>query len=378
MRIGLVTNSIDEQSGGVATYASELIRNLNAIDEENDYILIHHTPSDHSIYHRNQDIIIKSYSPYYKGTIWKLVNAPLKLRKGCNLDVVHDLNGIGPLSYRMPFQKVVTIHDLIPIIYPTTFNLPNALTHRLLLPKTLHRADKIITVSSNTKKDIMNIYDIPEEKITTIYNAVSEHFKIATEQEILDLREKYSLNFPFILFVGTLEPRKNIPSLLKAFKILSRKEPGLKLVIAGKRGWKYKEIFQLISSLEIGSDVRYLQYIDQNDLPVLYSAAEVFVYPSLYEGFGLPPLEAMACGCPVVTSNVSSMPEVTGNAALLIDPTDVEAISDSVHLLLSDDNLKGKMIKNGLTNVKRFSWHQCAKETRAVYEELWSDSHIYA
>ena len=370
MRVGLITNSIDEQSGGVATYAYELIRNLNIIDNKNEYVLIHHTLSSNEIYRRNRNIIIKSHSPYYKGTLWKLLNAPIKLKNEYNLDMVHDLNGIGPLSFNMPFRKVVTIHDLIPVIYPNAFNLPNALTHRLLLPKTLDNADRIIAVSANTKKDILSIYNIPEEKVITIYNAVSEQFKVAREQEIIDLREKYNLNSPFILFVLTLEPRKNIPSLLKAFKKLRNKISGVRLVIAGKLGWKYKEIFRLISSLGLDSDVTYLQYIDGDDLPVLYSAAEVFVYPSLYEGFGLPPLEAMACGCPVVTSNISSIPEVVGNAALLTDPIDIKSVCDSIHLLLSDDNLKNEVIKKGLANVKRFSWNQCAKETLAVYENL--------
>ena len=373
MKIGLITNSIDEKSGGIGTYSYELIKNFSMMGVPNEYYLIHHTPIDMDIYSTNNEILIKSYSNFYKATMWRMINAPLKLKFIKELDLVHDPYEIGPLSFKMPFKKVMTIHDLTPIIFPHAFGLPIVLLHKLLLTRTLKTADKIITDSNSTKNDLINYFNIPEEKIRVILLAADEKFKPLSNKEIKEAKQKYNLNFPFILYVGTLEPRKNIPSLIKAFYKLKKKNLQYKLVIAGKKGWKYKEIFETIDKLNLQSDVVFTGYVPDEDLPALYNAADLFVYPSVYEGFGLPPLEAMACGTPVITSNTSSLPEVVGDAGIMVDPYDVDRLADAMQEVLTDEGLRADMTKKGLGRAKMFSWEKCARETLRVYEEVYNE-----
>lgn len=372
MKIGLITNSIDERSGGIGTYSYQLIKNMNILDQTNEYSLIHHTPKYIDIYQNNSEILIKSYSNHYKATVWKLINAPLKLKTVKSLDLVHDLNGIGPLSFNMPFKKVVTIHDMIPVLFPDAFDFPIASIYKYLLPKTLKSASKIITVSNCTKEDIISYYNVSSEKIKVIYNAVDERFTPQKSQEIAKVRNRYGLNFPFILYVGTLEPRKNIPFILKAFHNIRKNYIDYKLVIAGKKGWKYKEIFDTINALNLQNHVVFTGYVLDEDLPGLYAAADLFVYPSLYEGFGLPPLEAMACGTPVITSNTSSLPEVVGDAGIMVDPHNVNKLADSICRVLSNKKLKECMVEKGLEKAREFSWERCASETLNVYEEVYN------
>jgi glycosyltransferase involved in cell wall biosynthesis len=367
MKIGFVTSFIDERGGGIGTYSYELIKNFN---KKNEYYLIHHTPIDLDIYTTNHEILIKRCSLPFKGIIWRLINTPLKLKFKKKLDLVHDPYGIGPLSFKMPFKKVITIHDLTPTLFPHTFSSMAVVSHKLLLPRTLKTADKIITDSNSTKNDLINYFNIPEEKIRVILLAADEKFKPLSNKEIKEAKQKYSLNFPFILYVGTLEPRKNIPSLIKAFYKLKKKNLQYKLVIAGKRGWKYKEIFETIDKLNLQNDVVFTGYVSDEDLPALYNAADLFVYPSIYEGFGLPPLEAMACGTPAITSNTSSLPEVVGDAGIMVDPPDVDGLADAMYEVLTKEGLRANMIKKGLERAKTFSWEKCARETLEVYEEV--------
>lgn len=370
MRIGIITDFIAVNQGGIGAYTHNLASSLNKIDKENKYYLIYHTPVNIDIYKNNEKILVKSFSlPKGSGLIWRFISAPLKLKFIKELDLVHDPYGIGPLSFKMPFKKVITIHDLTPILFSNTFNSTTVLLHKLLLPRTLRTADKIITDSNSTKKDLINYFKIPEGKIRVILLAADEKFKPLNNKEIREAKQKYSLNFPFILYVGTLEPRKNIPSLIKAFYKLKKKNLQYKLVIAGKKGWKYKEIFETIDKLNLQNDVVFTGYVSDEGLPALYNAADLFVYPSIYEGFGLPPLEAMACGTPVITSNTSSLPEVVGDAGIMVDPYDVDGLADAMHEVLADGGLRANMIKKGLERAKMFSWEQCAKETLEVYDD---------
>lgn len=373
MKIGLITNFIDEKGGGIGTYSYELIKNLNIIDLYNEYYLIHHTPMHLNIYSTNYEILIKIHSIFYKKTIWRMIDLPLKLKFIKELDLVHDPYEIGPLSFEMPFKKVITIHDLTPILFPDTFNSMIVLLHKRLLPRTLKNANRIITVSNSTKNDLISLFKIPKEKIRVIFNGVDEKFKPLSNKEIKKVKQKYSLNFPFILYVGTLEPRKNIPSLIKAFYKFKKTNPLYKLVIAGKKGWKYNEIFETIDKLNLQNDIVFTGYILDNDLPALYNAADLFVYVSIYEGFGLPPLEAMACGTPVITSNTSSLPEIVDDAGIMVDPYDIDGLSNAIFKVLTDEGLKTKMIKKGFEKAKMFSWEKCARETLEVYEEAYNN-----
>lgn len=293
--------------------------------------------------------------------------------KSCNLDLIHNPAQI-PTIFKFKQKNVVTVHDIITLIYPEKHPFKRQLLYKFLLPRTLKNADKIITVSEHTKNDLIKYFHISGEKIKVIHNGVSQKFKPLNDTQISEVKNKYNLDFPFILYVGTLEPRKNIPALIQAFKLLDKQNLPHKLVIAGKKGWKYREIFEMIEELNLSEDVVFTGYVPDNDLPALYNASDLFVYPSIYEGFGLPPLEAMACGTPVITSDTSSLPEVVGNAGITIDPKDVNLLSTMMYEVLTNDSLKQEMINKGLNRAKLFSWELCAVETLKLYEELCSNN----
>jgi glycosyltransferase involved in cell wall biosynthesis len=233
----------------------------------------------------------------------------------------------------------------------------------------------IIAVSENTKKDILNFFPFLEEKkIRVIYEAADDHFTVIQDEKILaGCRQQYHLPPEFILCVGTLEPRKNLVTLLNAFSNVSQKKD-IPLVITGKKGWKYKEIFKTFSNLRLEKKVFFTGYVYQEDLPALYNLATVFVYPSIYEGFGLPPLEAMQCGCPVITSNVSSLPEIVGDAAIKVNPFSVKALEEAIYKLVSNPELRKDYIHTGLKQAEKFSWDKCAQETFQVYQEVLNET----
>lgn len=371
MKIGIITDFIDDSLGGIGIYTNNLIQQLNEIDKFNKYYLIHGVSKNTQIYKTNEEILIKKYS-LSKGSrsIWRYFSAPLKLKNMNQLDIVHDTYEIGTLSFKTPFKKIITVHDLSPFLFPEMFSSLTVLLHKLLFSKTLQSVDKIITVSECSKRDLVTYFSIPEDKIKVIFNGVDPKFKPLNKEDVNEFLKKYNLNFPFILFVGTLEPRKNLSTLFKAYYQLKKKNINHKLVIAGKKGWKYQEIFETVNKLNLKNDIIFTDYIPENDLPALYNAADVFVYPSIYEGFGLPPLEAMACGTPVVTSNISSLPEVVGNAGITVDPKDIDMLATSLYEVLTNDSLMKEMTKKGLERAKLFSWRSCAVETLKVYQEV--------
>jgi glycosyltransferase involved in cell wall biosynthesis len=241
---------------------------------------------------------------------------------------------------------------------------------RQLLPRYIERADRIIAISHFTKQEILNLFpNLPEEKVAVTWLGVHERFKIASSAEKEDVRRKYQLDKPFILSVSTIEPRKNLKTLIRAFsQVKDRIDHDL--VLSGAYGWKATDLNDVIRDLKLEGRVRFTGYIDIEELPALYTLADVFVYPSLYEGFGLPPLEAMACGCPVLTSNVASLPEVVGDAAETIDPLDVDALAGTMEQLLSDSVRRRALIDKGLQRARSFTWEKCARETVAVYRTL--------
>lgn len=375
MKIGIITDFVDGNLGGIGTYTHNLIQQLNEIDEFNQYYLIHGESKDIQVYKTNEEILIKKYS-FSKGSrsIWRYFSTPLKLKSMKQLDIVHDTYEIGPLSFKMPFKRIITVHDLSPFLFPDTFSSSTVLLHKILFSKTLRSVDKIITVSESSKYDLVTHFNVSEDKIKVIFNGVDTKFRPLTKDIINEFLRTYNINFHFILYVGTLEPRKNLPTLLKAYHQLKKRNINHKLVIAGKKGWKYQEIFETIDKLNLKDDIIFTGYVPENYLPALYNAADVFVYPSIYEGFGLPPLEAMACGTPVITSNTSSLPEVVGNAGIMVDPNNIDMLATAMYEVLSDDSLMKEMAKKGLDRAKLFDWKGCAAETLKVYEEFSSNN----
>ena len=372
MKIGIMTNCIDRFYGGTTIYVYNLVKNLTRTDKGNEYYLIHQSAKDVDIYKLNREIVISKFDiPTGGGLIWQLFNLPLKLRK-MDLDIVHDPAGVGPLLFNMPFKKVGTICDLSLLLFPETHRKSSVIMHKLLFYPAVKNLDKVITISENSKRDIMEHLKVPEEKIRVIYVAADEQFKPLEEEDVAEIKREYNLDFPFILSLSVLEPRKNLPILIKSFHKLKNQGLGHRLVIGGGKGWKYENIFRTVEELGLDKEVIFLGCVPGEDLPKLYNAADLFVFPSLYEGFGLPPLEAMACGCPVITSNTSSLPEVVGDAGVMVDPYDVNGWAEAMDRVLLNKGLKQDMRERGLERAKMFSWEKTAKETLRVYEEVYN------
>jgi glycosyltransferase involved in cell wall biosynthesis len=237
------------------------------------------------------------------------------------------------------------------------------------------KASKIIAISENTKKDIIDYFRIDEEKIRVIYLGVDRQFSPQPDTNEVGVLSKYNLPRGYILSVGTLEPRKNILRLINAYKMVaSTGEPVPKLVIVGGQGWRNEDLGKLVRESGLADRVVLVGYVPDEDLPTLYRNAAVFVYPSLYEGFGLPPLEAMACGTPVITSNISSIPEVVGDAAILIDPYNTTEIAQAIASVLNNKELRDRLKMNGLVRSNLFSWDKTARETLKLYQEVIEES----
>ena len=290
-------------------------------------------------------------------------------RRGCEL--VHLPAGLGPVGGAFP--KVVTIHDVMPIRFPEMFRPWYRNYARLVTPRLARSARAVIAVSQTVKRDVVEWLGVPAERVTVVPNGVEPGYAPLRPDDPLaaDLRRRYDLPRDFVLAVGSIEPRKNLPRLLEALHLL-RSRPGpnrdLTLVHAGPQGWRPDEVAAAVQALALADAVRFLGYVPPEQLRALYGLARLFAYPSLWEGFGIPLLEAMACGCPVVTSDVSSMPEVAGEAAVLVDPTSVEDIARGIAAVWNDDGLRCGLVALGLARARQFTWPRAARETIAVYD----------
>ena len=265
-------------------------------------------------------------------------------------------------------RRVFTLHDLAFRVYPQAHTRPNLWYLTRMMPHFLRSADRILADSDATRRDAIRWYGVPEAKIVTVYPGVADRFRPQPAEVGDALRQKYDLPHDFLLYVGTIEPRKNLGVLLKAYHALKAHGLPHRLVVAGQKGWLFETFFQELEALGLADDVILPDFFPDADLPALYSAATAFAYPSLYEGFGLPPAEAMACGTPVIASNVSSLPEVVGDAGLLVAPDDVAGLAAAIERVLTDAALRARMREAGMARVARFTWAKAATEAMAVYD----------
>lgn len=303
--------------------------------------------------------------PYHRRWWWMQTIAP-RLLAQLHPDFAHFTNSIAPLI--CPVPVVLTIHDMSLFLQARTQPWRSLLTVRPIVPLAARRAAAIITLSQYTRQDMIRRLKIDPGTIHVVYGAPSSQFKPVTDGGELDrVRRQYGLPDRCVLYVGTLEPRKNIPHLLRAFAQVRRTHPDVRLVMAGQLGWKHRAIWREIEALGLADAVQWLGYVPAADLPALYSLATAFAFPSLYEGFGLPVIEAMACGTPVLTSQDTALAEVAGDAALLIDPLEVEAIAAGLICLLNDSALRDELRARGLHRAAEFSWERSAAETVKVY-----------
>ena len=369
MRIGIVTDAIDDGASGIGTYVRNLVKSLAKADKINDYFLIHYNHSPDEIYELGfEEIIIPIGSFPFARELRKLFLFPLKLRKYC-LDVVHETSQMNIYLLPTNFKKVVTIHDLIPLVLPEYSSKLIALHHKIGFPLSLYQSDKVICVSESTEQDLFSLYSLSSKKVEMIYEGRGLAFKRENNTaRLAKVKKKYRLPKNYYLSVATLTPRKNLERVLRAFSRLKDKKSELFFVGRAEGETKTRLIFLAIE-LGIYDRVRFAGWVDKDDLPALYSMASACVFTTLYEGFGLPILEAQACGCPVITSNVSSMPEIAGSGALFVTPTYLCEIETMLEIILKP-RIRSVLIGNGYENVKRFNWARTARMTREVYERL--------
>ena len=368
MRVGIIANSLNPPRTGIGNVVYNVLDNIPKKYGKNIYLINY---EENELFNEMNYINIPNpFKKIFKGFLWcQLLPMKNELKF---LDIIHNPSQTMATALKFKQKYIFTVCDITPILHPETHRTTGVLTHKYIFPKTIKSADKIISISHHTKQDLIKYFKITEDKIKVIHLAANENYKPLNEKEIINIKQKYNLNYSFILYVGTLEPRKNIPTLLKALYKLKKQGIKHKLVITGKKGWKYKSIFETIDKLNLQKDVIFTGYVPDEDLPALYNAADLFVYPSLYEGFGLPPLEAMACGTPVITSNTSSLPEVVGDAGIMVNPYDVDELANKIYEVLTNDGLREELSKKGLERAKLFSWKKCAEEHLKVYEEVYN------
>jgi glycosyltransferase involved in cell wall biosynthesis len=299
---------------------------------------------------------------------WEQCIQPWALGRA-GVDLLHGLALVGPLLITRPF--VLTIHDLSFLHYPQSFRGAKRLYLKLFTRLSVQRAQRVIAASESTRSDLMQQYGIPADRVDRVYYGLDQQFHPLPPGEVAAFRVQNGLPDRFMLFVGTLEPRKNVARLVEAYARLPQDRPPLYIV--GGKGWLCDDIFARVEALHLGDEFRFAGYVPGQELPWWYNAAELFVYPSLYEGFGLPPLEAMACGTPVVTSGVSSLPEVVGPAGVTVDPTDIDALAGAISQILADGELRQRMRTDGLAQAGKFSWQEAARQTVSSYRRALQD-----
>jgi glycosyltransferase involved in cell wall biosynthesis len=372
------------QRAGIGRYARELLSALANLDSADRYRLIYCRGGGETQLiaalprcSRFRHAPLPA-SDRLMNVIWQRLRLPLpiELRTG-RLDVMHAPDFSLPPSLA---PSIVTIHDLAFEVVPAC-SYPTLRAYlRQVVPRVITRACAVIAVSCTTKQDIMTYYDTPSEKIHVIYEGVPRGFQPLPPEVVNAVCQRYHLDNPFILAVSTLEPRKNYERLLDAYAVLrerGRQRGGINglptLVIVGRLGWLYKSIFERHRQLALGTSVRFLTDVDDADLAALYNAAELVVYPSLYEGFGLPALEALACGCPLACSGTSSLLEVVGEAAVTFDPYSLEDMVETIDALLQDEERRRMLTQRGLERAALFTWEKAAAETSALYHQIADD-----
>lgn len=367
MRIGIDCRSLNGAKTGIGYYTYHLIEALSGVGQDSEFYL--YSSCSFSLPKRGE-YVRKNSIRGLPGNLWLQTVLPFLLHKD-KITIFHAPLYIVPFACTIP--KVVTVHDLTFYIYPELACRQNRAILQWLLPASIKAADAVIADSKNTKQDIINYLGTRPEKIKVIPLAASEIFqKIHNREELDRVKLKYSLPEEYMLFVGTIEPRKNLERLLKAYKQVIDRRTDLphQLVMVGRLGWLYKDILRIYHDLGMGNRVKLLGYVDEEDMSAIYNGAALFVYPSLYEGFGLPVLEAMACGIPVITSNISSLPEVAGNCCHLVNPLDVEELAYAIERILESPTLQGQMAKAGLARSREFSWRRTAEETFKLYSQV--------
>lgn len=368
MRIGIDATAIPPRRTGAGNYIFQLIKNLAVIDTRNSYIIF--AKPDHiaewKIEQANFQFISVPLHNRAKRLAWEQTGLPI-LASRYRLDLLHSPHYTIPLP--LTCKSVVTFHDMIFFLYPELYGRFRQQFFTTMMRLSARKADAILTDSQSTAEDLHKILGTQRNKIFPVLLACDRHYQPVTDlSQVNQICTSYGLSpNQYFLYVGVLEPRKNIPVLLQALRNLLDHGFEHRLAITGKKGWMFDEIFATVKRLQLHPHVIFTGYVPEEHLPFLYTGCTASIYPSLYEGFGMPVLEALACGTPVITSNISSMPEITADAALLIDPHSAEQLTTAMEQMLSNEGLREQLKKRALTRAIEFSWEKTAQETLKIY-----------
>jgi len=370
LRIAIDAHSVGAKLAGNESYATNLIEALAQVDSVNEYTLYITTTEARERFHQRwPNFRVHTTLPHTP-----LIRIPLTLTAELRkhpVDILHVQFTAPPFS---PCPVVVSVHDLSFEHLPQTFNRRSRTQLRLTVRHSARRAARILTLSEHTRRDLIETYGISPERINAIPLAAPSYFgPVKEERELQRVRHIYGIEGDYILCVSSIQPRKNLPRLVRAYASLrNQRRAGKlpKLVLVGKCAWLYDETLRAIEESKMKDSVILTGYVPQSDLPALYSGSVCFVYPSYFEGFGLPPLEAMKCGAPVIVGDRTSLPEVVGDAGILIDPFDVSAIAAAIARLLDDSDYRRQLSVKGLARSRLFDWQETARRTLAVYEQV--------
>lgn len=375
MNIGIdIRPLMERHQTGVVVYTYEVLKNIIANDKKNNYFLFFNSfkKINHLLKFDHPNITYcefrypnKFFNLAMKFFGWPKVDKLINKKYQTKLNIFWMPNWQF-IALSKNIKKILTVHDLSPILCPEFYSKKRRLWHKFINPAKLCQTfDQLIAVSKNTKNDLIKTLNIPEEKIKVVYSGINTQHITHNIQQI---KEKYNLPNKFILYLGTLEPRKNIIGIIKAFEKLNSKAEtqNLKLVLAGPKGWLYQDIYKIAKESPASDKIQFINYIDNEDKFTLYSLAELFVFPSFYEGFGFPPLEAMSAGTPVVASLSSAVGEILGNSALLVDPYNINELTSAMEQILTDEELKNKLIENGKKLAQKYSWERCGEEVLRI------------
>lgn len=371
MRIALDATALPGKPGGAGYYIINLVRSLLDIETRHEFIVLTHASDRHlfKLLPEEEKFLIDVPDLSRGGRlIWEQFALP-QLLKRLRIDLLHSPHYTMPLWTTIPV--VVTYHDMTFFLYPGYHTLVKRFFFPFMIRQSAHHSSALIAVSESTRQDAIRLLGISPKNITTTLLGYDSSFAPIEDQIYLEqVRHKYHLPARFIFNVGTIEPRKNQLALLNAFDVLAETDPNIALVLVGGAGWYYNQLSQQMIKSPNRDRIYLIGYVDRADMPALYNLAEVFVYPSIYEGFGLPLVEALACGRPIITSNISALPEIVGDAGLLVSPNDQNQLSQAIRKLLEDKDLATEIRQKALIRAKEFSWHKTAEQTLEIYERV--------
>jgi glycosyltransferase involved in cell wall biosynthesis len=374
MRILINTIPLLTPLSGVGHYVINLINSMMALKREHEYFFFYGNRVSSELRNYQSEVYRLARVAFYSGilpqsAIYKLRRFSVRyLLSKDTYDIYHETNYFPPGSITLP--TISTIYDLSVNLYPQYHPIERVRMFEKYFLTNLPYCRQIIAISNSTKNDLVRLTGYPEERITVSYPGYHSRFKVVGRASVSDYIKDRRLPRKYILYLGTLEPRKNIQLLLSAYSLLEKTlRERYHLVLAGGKGWNYEEIFRSVDKLGIRSSIVFLGYVRDDEAPLLYNGASLFIYPSFYEGFGLPPLEAMACGCPVISANTSSLPEVVGDQGVMVDPHDEYDLRDKMEMLLTDNKARTRLKEYGLMRAHMFSWETCARQTLEVYRK---------